>query len=210
MDTLQVLARADEHPVVMSVTADGLAVRNADNTLQSAVFDEKTWRYDEPIGIPDIATLIGGGHVSLALSPLLAGLGMRVIVLDNRTRLRTMQSNRFAYACHKVDYDNIRPHIPKGSRSFVCIMTYGHQYDETVLSQLVNLDMCYLGMMGSPHKIRTIFEHLRSNGIPQSALDNVHAPIGLNIGSNTPEEIAVSIAAEIIAVRNGRLYGNNH
>lgn len=186
----------------IQLTKAGLLFKKCEQSESGLFFDADIWEYEETVGELDIVTLIGGGHVALALSPILRSLGLYVIVLDNRPELATMKANTTAHEIRIVDYDRIRSSVPAGSRSYVCIMTFGHQYDEAVLEQLIDLDLRYLGMMGSAHKISTIRERLISRGFDPKAFDSVHAPIGIEINSNTPEEIAVSIAAEIIAVRN--------
>lgn len=85
--------------------------------------------------------------------------------------------------------------------SFIVIITHGHKGDEAVLTQAVNTEARYIGMIGSQAKVKTLFAHLRDKGIPQERLDKVHAPIGLEIHAETPAEIAVSILAEIIQVK---------
>jgi xanthine dehydrogenase accessory factor len=84
-------------------------------------------------------------------------------------------------------------------------MTYGHNHDRLALEQLLDKDLAYLGVLGSKAKIRQMFAAMKKDGIPESVLERIRAPVGISIGSHTPEEIAVSIAAEIVAVRNGRL-----
>ena len=190
-------------PGQLILSSDGLAFSETTEPGLLRTFDPVSLYYKESIGRIDTVTLIGGGHVSLALTPLLRSLNLRVVVLDNRPDLDTMQANTLAHDLRVIDYNNVLPHIPAGDRSYVCIMTFGHEHDETVLRQLVHLDLKYLGMMGSAHKIKTIFDSLRKQGVSQEKLDKIHSPIGLHIGSNTPEEIAVSIAAEIIAVKRG-------
>ncbi|MDH4319096.1 MAG: XdhC family protein [Desulfobulbaceae bacterium] len=192
------------------LSVDGLSfspVLTGTASDQKAAFTINPWCYVEPIGQVETVSIIGGGHVSLALSPLLFSLGMEVMVLDNRPGLPTMSDNGHAHQLRIVDYDDITSHIPKGDRSYVCIMTFGHEHDQRVLEQLVNQPLRYLGMMGSGPKIRQIRSNLLAKGISRQALDRVHAPIGLPIGSNTPGEIAISIAAEIVAVRRG--YSSN-
>ncbi|MBD3367277.1 MAG: hypothetical protein GF405_03745, partial [Candidatus Eisenbacteria bacterium] len=98
---------------------------------------------------------------------------------------------------------SVSDHVPEGRRSFVCIMTYAHANDELVLRALIDKPLRYLGMMGSRSKVDAVFAHLMDDGVSEDALARVRAPIGLPIGSDTPEEIAVSIAAELVAVRNG-------
>ena len=206
-EKIRTLASACENtqPVRFTLSAAGLEIDRASDNKGRLRFYAGQQRYSESVGTADTATLIGGGHVSLALSPLLTGLGMRVHVLDNRDGLKTMAENRFARERRVIDYEDIQAYIPEGRQSFVCIMTFAHQYDEFVLRRLIDMELRYLGMIGSLKKIKTIFEHLKTDGVPQAALNRVHAPIGLDIGSNTPEEIAVSIAAEIIALKNKRV-----
>ncbi len=187
----------------LEITPEGLAFAAGGTCGRRWDGASDHWRYREPLGERITVTLIGGGHVSLALTRLLAGLDFRTVVLDNRPGLDTMESNTLADERRIVDYKQIRDHVPQGDTSYVCIMTYGHRHDENVLEQLAEYPLGYLGMMGSPPKVATIRKNLLARGVPPSALDAVHAPIGLPIGSNTPEEIAVSIAAELIAVRNG-------
>ena len=198
-------AMSEGIPGILKLSVTGLTFSESANFESSQKFDPNAWSYEEALNIDDTVTIIGGGHVSLALTPLLVSLGMRVTILDNRPNLDTMEANTLAHDLRVIDYKDIRSHVPLGDHSFVCIMTFGHEHDEMVLRQLANLDLKYLGMMGSAHKIGTIFEHLRVEGIPQEKLDKIHAPIGLAIGSNTPEEIAISIAAEIIGVRRGTI-----
>jgi len=161
-----------------------------------------SWTYEEPIGKQITVTLIGGGHVSLALTPLLKTLGMRVVVLDNRENLSTMEANTEANEKKVINFDSIRKYISSGSHSYACIMTFGHKNDKLVLAQLAEYPLGYLGMMGSKPKIAQIMQELQKQGISASALDTVYAPIGIPIPSNTPEEIAISIAAQLIKVRS--------
>lgn len=192
-------------PLRVILDRDGLHCSETDASSSSRIsFDPTAWRYTEVVGLRDTVTLVGGGHVSLALSPLLASLGMHVVVLDNRSHLPTMQNNPHAHEHRVIDYADVADHVPDGDHSFVAIMTFGHRHDEQVLEQLVGRPLRYLGMMGSKPKVGQIRERLLARGIPRETLDAVHAPIGLPIGSNTPAEIAISIAAEIVAVRRGQ------
>jgi len=164
-----------------------------------------TWDYSGPVGLLDTLTIVGGGHVSLAFSRLMATLPFRIVVLDNRDELPTMEANRWAHERRVVDYEELGNHVPDGNRSWVTIMTYGHNHDRLALERLLDKDLAYLGVLGSKAKIKQMFAAMRDDGVPASALVGVRAPVGISIGSHTPEEIAVSIAAEIVAVRNGRV-----
>ena len=163
---------------------------------------EGDWVYREQAGLRPTVTIIGGGHVGLALSRVMAGLDFHVRVLDDRPELETMAANAYAQEKHVVNYHSIGRHVGEGQDSYAVIMTFGHQADETVLRQLAGKKLRYLGLLGSPAKIAQIFASLKKKGIAAAALKKVHAPVGLAIRSHTPEEIAVSIAAQIIQVKN--------
>jgi xanthine dehydrogenase accessory factor len=124
------------------------------------------------------------------------------VVLDNRPDLPTMAANRWAHEQHVVDYDSVGDHVAGGERSWVVIMTFGHVHDREVLERLVGREFAYLGLMGSEAKVRQMFAAMAEHGTPEASLERVRAPIGVPIGSHTPEEIAISVAAEIIATRN--------
>ena len=160
------------------------------------------WTYREEAGQRPVLTIIGGGHVGLALSRVMAGLDFHVRVLDDREELVTMEANVFAQEKQVVSYRHVGRHVEEGQQSYAVIMTFGHQADEAVLRQLAGKKLRYLGLMGSPAKIAQVFARLKRKGISAAALRKVHAPVGLTIHSHTPEEIAVSIAAEIIQVKN--------
>jgi xanthine dehydrogenase accessory factor len=160
------------------------------------------WLYQEEAGQHPTLTIIGGGHVGLALSRVMADLNFHIVVLDDRAQVATMAANTYAQEKQVVSYKNIGKHVSEGNQCYVVIMTFGHQADERVLEQVAGKKLRYLGLMGSPAKIAQIFMHLKKKGVGASSLKKVHAPVGLPINSHTPEEIAVSIAAEIIQVKN--------
>jgi len=160
------------------------------------------WSFREEAGQRPVLAIIGGGHVGLALSRVMSGLDFHVRVLDDREDLATMEANVFAQEKSIVRYRNIGCHVAEGRESYAVIMTFGHQADEEVLGRLAAKKLRYLGLMGSPAKIAQIFARLKKKGVTEAQLKKVHAPVGLAIGSHTAEEIAVSIAAEIIKVKN--------
>lgn len=161
------------------------------------------WMFTTSVGPVDTLTLIGGGHVSLALSRAAATLGFRIVVLDERFDVPTMSANTWAHERRVVDYAEIARHVPDGDRSWVVIMTHGHSRDADVLHRLAGRPLRYLGMLGSPAKVRQVFAQLERDGVPSDHLASVRAPVGISIGSRTPAEIAVSIAAELVAIRSG-------
>lgn len=159
------------------------------------------WEYTEQLGLPDKLFIFGAGHVGLALSRLFSTLDFQVTVFDNRKDLNTFDDNHFADVKKIVDYKNIDGLVPEGKNIYVAVMTFAHKNDEMIIRQLASKNIKYLGMMGSEMKVKTIFDNLRNEGVPRQLLDKIDAPIGLEIGSETPAEIAVSIAAKIISVR---------
>ena len=154
--------------------------------------------------MPDTLYVFGGGHVGLALSKIFSNLNFKTVLFDNRSELNTFNENRFANEKHIVDYRSVADLVPEGFNVYVVIVTFAHKSDEQVLEQMLPKNVKYLGAMGSDKKIKTIFDHLTEKGYTKEQLSKVHAPIGLPINSETPAEIAISIAAEIIAVKNGK------
>jgi len=184
---------------------DGMEFQPRKVSQGAAVFTQRAagdWSFREEAGQRPVLTIVGGGHVGLALSRVMAGLDFHVRVLDDREDLATMDANVFAQEKHVVSYRGLGRQVEEGERSYVVIMTYGHLADEKVLAQLAGKQLRYLGLLGSPAKNARIFARLKKKGITVAMLKKVHAPVGLPIHSHTPEEIAISIAAEMIQVKN--------
>jgi xanthine dehydrogenase accessory factor len=129
-------------------------------------------------------------------------LGFYVIVYDDREGIATMNNNIFANEKKIISYDKIGNEITESEKEYVTIMTFGHIADELVLKQLIRKKIKYLGMMGSASKVNQIYMNLLKAGYTKDDINNVHSPIGVSINSKTPEEIAISIAAEIIKIKN--------
>ncbi len=170
---------------------------------ESRIVSENQWEYREQAGMPDTLYIFGGGHVGLALSKVFSNLNFKVVLFDNREGLNTFEENRFATEKQVVDYRRVAGLVPEGFNVYVVIVTFAHKSDEQVLEQMLPKKIKYLGLMGSDKKIETIFGNLKAKGIDEKLFSKVHAPIGLPVNSETPAEIAISIAAEIIAVKNG-------
>lgn len=175
--------------------------------LKSELFykSSEDWQYQEAVHHRPVIHIIGGGHVSLALSELMHLLDFYVHVYDDRADLNTMQENNFADEKHLVDYGAIENYLRATSADFVVIMTIGYRTDKLVLKQLLGKSFYYLGMLGSENKIKKLFEELKEEGYDDNILSKIFAPIGLNIFSQTTKEIAVSIVAEIIREKNKHL-----
>lgn len=169
----------------------------------SSIIDEDKWTFTEQIGYKNHLFIFGGGHVSLAVSRLFKQLGFHITVYDNRdSSLSTYRNNRFAQSKRIINFHDADKYIPDGNNIYVLIMSHAHKNDSDILSKLINKNIKYLGMMGSDKKVKSIFSELVKKGVSREKLKNVDAPIGLPISSQTPDEIAVSIAAKIIMVKN--------
>jgi xanthine dehydrogenase accessory factor len=168
------------------------------------VLPNEAWELNEIPGFKHEVYIVGGGHVSLALSQMLSILDFQVTVFDEREKLNTFDENDFANEKKRINYEEVTQYIPDGTNIMVVIMTQFHTSDYLVLKQLIGKNLGYLGMMGSKSKVKTLFQKLKEEGVDAGRLQNVHAPIGIEISSQTPEEIAVSIAAELIGVKNRR------
>jgi len=155
------------------------------------------WHYCEQLGFRDQLTIVGGGHVSLALSRLASQLEFEITVLDDRADLPTLEANCYAHYRQRMDYDLLA--VPPGPRRYVVVMTVGYRTDAVALRRLLGRQYAYLGVMGSATKIAELRRVLAVEGFNLSGL---RGPIGVLISSRTPEEIAVSVAAELIAHRN--------
>jgi xanthine dehydrogenase accessory factor len=157
--------------------------------------------YKEKLGYRKRLYIVGGGHCALALSELLSKLDFYLCLLDDRADLNTLQRNKFVHEKHVLtSYDGIANFISSGPDVYVVIMTLGYRSDAQVLRQLLGKELHYLGMLGSAAKWATLLQELTREGYAPEALARVRAPIGLPIHSQTPEEIAVSIAAELILI----------
>lgn len=158
----------------------------------------------EPLFSAGTVFLFGAGHVSLAVARLTRMVDFRTVVLDDR--IEFANPDRFPGADEVIVLDNFAnamEGLPIGADSYIVILTRGHSYDKTVLAQALKTPAGYIGMIGSSRKRNTIYSKLLEQGFTEEDLGRVHSPIGLSIGAQTPEEIAVSIIGELIAERAG-------
>lgn len=148
--------------------------------------------------------IIGGGHCGMALSNLAGKTGFLVTVIDNREEWADKNKHPNAMNTVCCDYTKIGDYINFSDNCFIVIMTYGHIHDKLILEKLIDKKYKYLGMMGSKNKVNSIFDDMIKNGTPADKIKSVFAPIGLDILTHTPDEIAVSIVAQMLAVKNGK------
>ena len=168
-----------------------------------AVLEEgESVRYYEPLMRAGRVYIFGGGHVGQALVPVLAGVDFRVTVYDKRKELATKEHFPMADQVIYGDYEHIFEKITLKPDDYVVIMTPGHESDYALLEQVLRCKTSYVGCIGSRHKIARTQQLLREAGIPEERIKSVHSPIGLPIGAQTPAEIAICIAAEMIQHRS--------
>jgi xanthine dehydrogenase accessory factor len=161
------------------------------------------WDFTEMLCKENHLYIFGAGHVGFALSDIACKLGFVVHIFDNRKKINTLEANDFAKYKSVIDYKESAINVPDGQNTYAVIMTFGHKSDELVLRQLLNKDIRYLGMMGSDKKVNAIFQNLKNEGCDPALIKKVYAPIGIEIPSQTPYEIAISVVAEMIKVKNG-------
>ena len=155
----------------------------------------------EPILSEPTVYVFGAGHISQQLSPLVKRVQFKVVIIDDREMFANRE--RFPEVDEVIvsEFEKCFDQLNIDDSSYIVIVTRGHLYDGFVLEQALKSNARYIGMIGSKKKIRTLYQNLMEKGIAKDALDRVHAPIGIDINSETPEEIAVSIVAELIKVR---------
>jgi xanthine dehydrogenase accessory factor len=167
------------------------------------LFENKldAWVYEENLDFKKQLYIIGGGHCSLALSELMSKLDFHIHLFDDRQSLNTFENNPFTHEKHIIDYSKIADFIPEGENSYVVIMTVGYRSDEKVIRLLLGKNFKYIGVLGSQAKADKMKQNLLDAHFPVEQVAKLNMPIGLKIKSQTPMEIAVSIAAEIISLK---------
>lgn len=163
---------------------------------------KEDWFFNEQIGFTKTIYIVGGGHVGVAVSEIFVKLGFYVVIFDNRENLNTLENNNFAHKKFIINYNEINKYILEETSSYIAIMTNKYTDDKLVLSKLIKNNYKFIGVLGSKEKLKTMWNVLLKEGFTQQELDKIKAPIGLSIKSETPEEIAVSIAAQIIQIKN--------
>ncbi len=167
------------------------------------VQQESEFFYEEKTGYKNWLHVIGGGHCSLALCRIMRRMDFHISVYDEREGLNTVSANMYAHNIHILpSYADLSDKIQDGKNVYVAIMTFGYRTDDTAVRALLNRQFKYIGLLGSKNKIRKMFEQYESENIDAAWMNSIHSPIGIDIKSETVEEIAISIAAEIIRIKN--------
>lgn len=155
----------------------------------------------EPILATPTLYLFGGGHVSLSVAKVAGLAGFDIVVSDDREAFANKDRFPTAVSTHAGPWEEIFPKIAPNDLSFIVIATRGHKGDLDCLRWVVSTQARYVGMVGSKRKLAEFFRILTAEGVSAERLEQVYSPVGLDIGALTPEEIAVAIVAEMIAVR---------
>ena len=158
-------------------------------------------RFSEPMGNGLRLVIVGAGHIARPLSKFATEVGYQVVVLDDRSEYARPEF--FPEACQVVvgDYENELPKLTERPGTSVVLVTRGHKHDQDCLRLVASSPLSYLGMIGSQRRVDAVFGDLVEEGVPLEDLRRVHAPIGLEIGAQTPAEIAISILAQMIQRR---------
>lgn len=145
--------------------------------------------------------LFGGGHVSFAIAQIAHSVGFRIVVVDDRPMFANRERFPMASETLTLDMDTALDHLEIDELSYIVAVTRGHQHDKPIIRQAVQTHANYIGMIGSRRKTALMWKDLEAEGIERALLDQVYAPIGLDIGADTPEEIAVSVMAQLVQIR---------
>lgn len=175
----------------------------SDNIETGLVFSDTSWHYAEFIESRPWLIIIGGGHCSHALSRQMKMLDFKITVYEDRESLPTLDGN--SYADEKIileDYSELATLIDAYNNTYVVVMTVGYRTDDKAIRALIGKPFSYVGILGSKEKIMLMLKTYRHEGLNPEWINKLYAPAGLPIASKTPEEIATSIAAQIISVIN--------
>jgi xanthine dehydrogenase accessory factor len=199
------LAHEKQEQGVLTLHASGLQFECGIKPVRRYVFvfrDVMDWHFREWIGFRNRLHILGGGHVGAALSRQMAMLDFDVMVYDDREQVHTLGEPTPAMAVRQIDYEHFPAMETSAESDYIALMTFEYRTDKILLQQFLHKEFRYLGLMGSKSKVQRIFSELKKEGFAERLIAKVYAPIGMPICSQTPEEIAVSIAAQIIRVKN--------
>lgn len=208
-DTISVFSRALESDgnarLEIDTTTGEMFISEGAEKLARPHYNSECKRLAYPLSASGFVYVFGGGHVGRALVETLTRLDFDCVVFDDRERYSSEAEHPYAVRCIFGDYTKISEHVTLTGNDYVVVVTHGHQFDYDVLAQTLPSKARYVGSMGSRRKTAVIKERLRNErGLSDEIITQLHSPIGLQIGAETPEELAVSIAAELIAFRAGK------
>ncbi len=156
----------------------------------------------EPLLSTPTLLVVGAGHIGAAVAELGKFLGFRVVMVDDRADFLTRDKFPLADELHTGDMAQELGQLNLTPQTYIVIVTRAHTTDAPVLRAVIDKPAAYIGMLGSKRRVLTVFDMLKQEGVSAEAFQRVHAPIGLQIGAETPQEIAVSIMAEILSIKS--------
>jgi xanthine dehydrogenase accessory factor len=165
--------------------------------------DSKVEAFVEPFLPAPLLYIFGGGHVGGQICTLAKNVGFEVVIVDDRPMFANAERHPIADGFIVEEMDRAFEKMKIDEQSYIIAATRGHQHDEVVIEQAIRTDAAYVGMLGSERKKMILWKRIVDRGGQRQRLDQVFAPVGLNIGADTPEEIAVSVVAELIQARRG-------
>jgi xanthine dehydrogenase accessory factor len=199
-------ALTERRPAMVVLSDAGLSCAEGDPGETSGLrrISDSSWRFTDRVGPEHAALIVGGGHVGSALARVLAILDLDVVVADERANLAMLSAGAdLGYRCVVAPLDSLAALVPSPDTTFAVVMTSSADRDTAAMRALLPLRLRYLGLMGAKRKVAVILGSLTEAEREEFRRQGARAPAGLEIGSHSPEEIAVSVAAEIIAVRSG-------
>lgn len=166
--------------------------------------------YVDFIGQGYNVVVCGAGHISMPIIKMCKMLNLNITVIDDRIKFANNAAEAGADKVICNSFENALDSIEGSESTFFIIVTRGHRYDQDCLEKIIAKENAYIGMIGSKVRVKKVLSYLEEKGIDREKLDKVYTPIGLNIGAETPAEIAVAIMAEIIQVKNKRMNYNEY
>jgi xanthine dehydrogenase accessory factor len=206
--TIESIVRTLENrqPNSLVLTPESVAVEPSTPTAPDFTFESRSetdFLFRERLGAKNELFIVGGGHCALALSELMSKMDFYIRLFDDRPELNTISKNTFVHEKHVIEsYEQIAERVTGGPNTYVVVMTLGFASDEIVIRRLLDKTFRYFGVLGSKAKMAALLKNLKKEGFPEDKLKNIRTPIGVPINSRTPEEIAISIASEMISVKN--------
>lgn len=194
--------KADFLPLINQILTEENFQITYNNHGINILSENPEWSFTETNSLPQKVYIIGGGHVGLALSEVLSRMDFEIHILDHRENLNTMEANYFVTTKQIIDFEEIGNYIPEGNDVYVVIMSFGYRTDDIIIRRLINKNFKYIGMLGSKEKIATLFQNMIVDGFDKDTIAKVYAPIGIDIKSETTQEIAISVASQLIRVKN--------
>ena len=190
---------------MLEISPKGIAILNQriDNDGGLTLVNSNNWLYRERMNLRNRLIIIGGGHCALALSRQMKLLNYAITIYEERFDLPTLLANNYVDERVLVQsYADLAYLISPNTNDCIIVMTVGYRTDDIAIRALKGKSFKYFGVLGSRKKIDTMLTEYRADHFPEAWIAALHAPAGLAINSHTPEEIAISIAAEIVCVKN--------